>query len=219
MPFFDGLKKPELDRIAPYFHEYKFERNQHLFFEGDTAEKVFVIKSGRVRLLKTAASGKEMVLEVMVPGQICGGTTLFGETHRNGAQAVEPTVVYGLSKDSYHELLSKFPAIARGIIKYLGGKLMDAHDVIISLVSSKVESRIAAVIVRLCENHGTHTEDGISINIRLTRQDIADIVGSTVETTIRTMSRFQKKGLISTVSGRLLVRDFEAFVNMMKSGG
>jgi CRP-like cAMP-binding protein len=219
MPFFDGLKKPELDLIAPYFHECNFDRNQHLFFEGDPAEKVFVIKSGRVRLLKTAASGKEMVMEVMVPGQICGGTTLFGETHRNGAQAVEPTVVYALSKDSYHELLSKFPAIARGIIKYLGGKLMDAHDVIISLVSSKVESRIAAVIVRLCENHGTKTKNGISINIRLTRHDIADIVGSTVETTIRTMSRFRKKGLISTVSGRLLVRDFEAFVKMMKSGG
>ncbi len=219
MPFFDGLKKLELDRIAPFFHEYRFERNQHLFLEGDPAEKVYIIKSGRVKLLKTAASGKEMVLEVMVPGQICGGTTLFGETHRNGAQAVEPTVVYGLSKDSYYELLSKFPAIAKGIIKYLGGKLMDAHDVIISLVSSKVESRIAAVIVRLCENHGTQTKDGISINIRLTRHDIADIVGSTVETTIRTMSKFQKKGLISTVSGRLLVRDFDAFVKMMKSGG
>jgi CRP/FNR family transcriptional regulator len=158
-----------------------------------------------------------MVLEVMVPGQLCGGTALFGEVHRNGAQAVEATVAYGMSRDGYEDLLSSNPKIARGIIKYLGAKLMDAHDVIISLVSSKVESRIASVIVRLCENHGSVTDDGIMINIRLTRQDIADIVGSTVETTIRTISKFQKQGLLATVSGRLLVKDLDAFTGMMKS--
>jgi CRP/FNR family transcriptional regulator len=217
MPFFDGLTKTELAKIEPYFYEYKFKRNQYLFWEGDPANKLYVIKSGRVRLLKTSASGREMVLEVMVPGQICGGTSLFGDNHRNGAQAVEATVAYGMSLENYDEILKKFPKVARGIIKYLGAKLMDAHDVIISLVSSKVESRIASVIVRLCENHGTETKDGILINIRLTRQDIADIVGSTAETTIRTISKFQKQGLISTVSGRLLVRKLDAFVDMMKS--
>jgi CRP/FNR family transcriptional regulator len=170
-----------------------------------------------VKLLKTASSGKEMVLEVMVPGQICGGNTLFGNTHRNSAQAVEPTVAYGMSRKSYEDLLSSNHKIASGIIKYLGKKLMDAHDVIISLVSSKVENRIASVIVRLCENHGTNTDDGILINIRLTRQDIADIIGSTVETTIRIISKFKKRGILSTVSGRLLVKDINAFIKLMKS--
>jgi CRP/FNR family transcriptional regulator len=142
---------------------------------------------------------------------------LFAETHSNSAQAVEITVAYGLPHESYDQLLSRYPEIARGIIQYLGAKLMDAHDVIISLVSSKVESRIASVIVRLCENHGTQTKDGILINIRLTRRDIADIVGSTVETTIRTISKFQKKGLLSTVSGRLLIKDFAAFSEMIRT--
>jgi CRP-like cAMP-binding protein len=217
VPFFEKLAPSDITNIEPFFQEYKFERNQYLFWEGDPANKMYVIKSGRVRLLKTSASGKEMVLEVMVPGQICGGGALFADTHRSGAQAVEPTVAYGLTHESYGQLLSKYPDIARGIIKYLGAKLMDAHDVIISLVSSKVESRIASVIVRLCENHGTHTKEGVLINIRLTRKDIADIVGSTIETTIRTISKFQKKGLLATVSGRLLVKDFDAFVSMMKT--
>lgn len=219
IPFFKDLSSDDMNRIEPYFQEYKFRRSQYLFWEGDPARKIFVIKSGRVRLLKTAASGKEMVLEVMVPGQICGGTTLFGDVHRSGAQAVEPTAVYGMSRESYDDLLTKYPKIARGIIKYLGAKLMDAHDVIISLVSSKVESRIASVIVRLCENHGSPTKDGIMINIRLTRQDIADIVGSTVETTIRIISKLQKEGLLATVKGRLLVKDIDAFTRMMKTGG
>ena len=217
VPFFERFSPQEIDNIEPYFQEFKFDRNQYLFWEGDPAVKMFVIKSGRVRILKTSAAGKDMVLEVMVPGQICGGNALFAETHRNSAQAVEPTIAYGLSHESYDQLLSKYPQIARGIITYLGAKLMDAHDVIISLVSSKVDSRIASVIVRLCENHGTPTKDGILINIRLTRHDIADIVGSTVETTIRMISRFQKKGLLSTVSGRLLVKNFDAFVEMMKN--
>jgi CRP-like cAMP-binding protein len=217
VPFFEGTAPTAIANVEPYFQEYRFEKGQYLFWEGDSADKMFVIKSGRVKILKTSASGKEMVLEVMVPGQLCGGNALFASTHRNSAQAVEGTVAYGLTHESYDQLLTKYPEIARGIIKYLGSKLMDAHDVIISLVSSKVESRIASVIVRLCENHGTHTKDGILINIRLTRRDIADIVGSTVETTIRTISKFQKKGLISTVSGRLLVKNFAAFTEMMKS--
>jgi len=217
IPFLQDLTARELKKIAPYFQEYRFKRNQHIFREGDPANRFYIIKSGRVRLLKTAASGKEMVLEVMVPGQLCGGTALFGEVHRNGAQAVEATIAYGISRDGYQDLLSTNPKIARGIIKYLGAKLMDAHDVIISLVSSKVESRIASVIVRLCENHGSVTDDGILINIRLTRQDIADIVGSTVETTIRTISRFQKQGLLTTVSGNLLVKNIDAFKEMIKN--
>jgi|GEM_PF-186487 len=217
IPFLQGLPTTEIRKIGPFFSEFRFKKRQYLFWEGDPASKFYIIKSGRVRLLKTAASGREMVIEVKVPGQLCGGTALFGETHRNGAQAVEPTIAYGMSRDSYEDLLATYPKIARGIIKYLGGKLMDAHDVIISLVSSKVESRIASVIVRLCENHGTLTDDGILINIRLTRQDIADIVGSTVETTIRTISKFQKKGIIATVSGRLLIKNIDAFMKMMKS--
>ena len=219
VPFFASFTVSDITHIEPYFQEYRFDRNQYLFWEGDPAARMFVIKSGRVKLLKTSASGKDMVLEVMVPGQICGGGALFADCHRNGAQAVEPTTAYGLTRESYDQLLARYPDIARGIIKYLGAKLMDAHDVIISLVSSKVESRIASVIVRLCENHGTPTRDGIMINIRLTRRDIADIVGSTVETTIRTISKFQKKGLVSTISGRLLVKDLDAFKKMMKSPG
>jgi len=219
IPFFQGISPENMAYIEPCFQEYRFRRGQYLFWENDPAGKIYVIKSGRVRLLKSAASGKEMVMEVMVPGQICGGTTLFGEFHRSGAQAVEPTAVYGMSRESYDYLLEKYPEIARGIIKYLGAKLMDAHDVIISLVSSKMESRIAAVIVRLCENHGTATGDGILINIRLTRQDIADIVGSTVETAIRIISKFQKEGLLATVKGRLLIKNLDAFVKMMKTGG
>jgi CRP/FNR family transcriptional regulator len=217
VPFFAEFSSADIANLEPYFQEHKFEKSQYLFWEGDPALRMYVIKSGRVRLLKSSAAGKDMVLEVMVPGQICGGNTLFAETHRNGAQAVEATVAYGLSRENYDQLLTKYPEIARGIIKYLGAKLMDAHDVIISLVSSKVESRIASVIVRLCENHGTPTKDGILINIRLTRRDIADIVGSTVETTIRTISKFQKKGLLSSLSGRLLIRNFDAFVEMMRS--
>jgi CRP-like cAMP-binding protein len=217
VPFFEKFTSTDIANFEPYFQEHSYDKNQYLFWEGDPATIMFVIKSGRVKLLKTAASGKEMVLEVMVPGQICGGNALFADFHRNSAQAVETTIAYGLSHESYDQLLSKYPEIARGIIKYLGSKLMDAHDVIISLVSSKVDSRIASVIVRLCENHGSHTKDGILINIRLTRRDIADIVGSTVETTIRTISKFQKKGLLTTVSGRLLIKNFDAFVEMMKT--
>jgi len=218
IPFFESLAESEIVNIEPYMREYKFKKNQYLFWEGDAARMLYVIRSGRVRILRITAAGKAMVLEVMSPGQICGGHALFSETHRNSAQAVDPTVAYGLSRDDYDLLVTKYPPIAKGIIKFLGQKLMDAHDVIISLVSSKVENRIASLIVRLCENHGTLTKDGIMINIRLTRQDIADVVGATVETTIRTISKFQKKGLLSTVSGRLYIKDLEAFKKMVQGG-
>ena len=70
--FFDGLSKTELSKIEPYFHDYRFKRNQYIFWEGDPANKLYVIKSGRVRLLKTSASGREMVLEVTITSRTIG---------------------------------------------------------------------------------------------------------------------------------------------------
>jgi CRP-like cAMP-binding protein len=113
--------------------------------------------------------------------------------------------------------LSTYKMLAVEFILYLGEKLMKAHEMMMSLVASNVEKRIAALLLGLCEKHGSHTGQGIRINMRLTRQDIADIVGTTVETAIRVMSKFGKQGILTTESKHIVVTSKEKLSKLLSS--
>jgi CRP/FNR family cyclic AMP-dependent transcriptional regulator len=209
VPFFKGLSRSELTRIGKSFTEKEFRRGQYLFWEGDPASWLYVIKQGRVKVIKPTPSGKEIILEVIAPGDICGGGSIFARTHPASAKAVEKTKAYSISSQSLLALLAKHQNLSREIIRYLGEKLMKTHEMIIALVSSSVDKRIMALLLGLSEKHGTPIPEGVRINIRLTRQEIADIVGARVETAIRVMSRLTKQGLITSDSKGIVLTDRE----------
>jgi len=213
VPFFQDLSQSELSQICRSFTQREFKRGQYLFWEGDPANWLYVIKEGKVKIIKHSTSGKEMVLEIVTPGDICGGGAIFSETHPASAKAAERTITFSISKQSLFGLLAKYQSLAQGIIVYLGEKLMKAHEMIMALASSKVDKRIAALLLGLSEKHGSPTPQGVKINIRLTRQDIADIVGTTVETAIRVMSKLKKQGLITSDSKRIILIDKEKLKN------
>ena len=176
-------------------------------WEGKPANWLYVIKEGRVKIVKHSPSGREMVLEIITSGDICGGGAVFCETYPASAKAVEKTKVFSISRQKLFALLGQHRNLSKEIIMYLGEKLMKAHEMMIALVSSKVDKRIAALLMGLSEKHGTPIPEGLKINIRLTRQDIADIVGTTVETAIRVMSKFRKDGLITLDSKTIILTD------------
>lgn len=209
VPFFQDLSNSELSQICRSFTQREFKRGQYIFWEGDPAHCLYVIKEGKVKIVKHSTSGKEMVLEIVTPGDICGGGAIFSETHPASAKAAEKTITFSISQQSLFGLLAKYQSLAQGIIIYLGEKLMKAHEMIMALASSKVDKRIAALLLGLSEKHGSPIPQGVKINIRLTRQDIADIVGTTVETAIRVMSKLKKQGLIASDSKKIILIDKE----------
>jgi len=217
IPFFANLPDAELLKISQRFSEREFEKGEYLFWEGESSNCLYVIKEGRVKVLRHLLSGKNIVLEIVAAGDICGASTLFGGAQIASAQAVKKTKLYTLPKQDFLLLLEKQKGLAKEIIVFLGQKLMKVHEMIINLISGKVEQRIASLLLGLSERHGSSTPKGIKINIHLTRQDIADIVGTTVETTIRVISKFKKQGVVAADSKEIVITNKEQLKQIMRN--
>lgn len=203
--FLQGLSVSDLKRVSQKFFEAQFEKDQYLYWEGDPSDRLYVVRQGKVKITKGSTSGKEIVLDILSSGEVCGGSAVYSATNPSSALAVDHVVAYALSKRDFLQLLEVYRSLSTQFIMYLGGKLMKAHEMMMSLVTSNVEKRIAALLMGLCEKHGSQTPQGIRINLRLTRQDIADIVGTTVETAIRVMSKFGKQGILTTESKHIVI--------------
>jgi len=118
---------------------------------------------------------------------------------------MEPTVVASIYREDFLRLLKQYPALALGLIEELGHRLREAQEMIKSMAVERVERRIARILLKLAATTGSSSEEGIVIELPLTRQDIAEMAGTTVETAIRTMSKFRKKGLVQTKRGRVTI--------------
>jgi CRP-like cAMP-binding protein len=206
---FASLPGREMANVEKRLVQRTFEKDEYLFFEGDPAEWLVFVAEGRVKMIKHSESGRETILATFGPGQIVGEVgVLVGEVYPATAQALEPAVTLSLRRDEYAELVQGNPDLAWALIKELGRRLQRAHETIRSLAVEKVERRVARVLLRMANTAGERLEDppgAVRITVSLSRQDIADMAGTVIETAIRTMSKFQKQGLIETREGRIIL--------------
>lgn len=207
VPIFASLPEPELAHIASLLQEETFKKDDYLFFEGDPANWLYVVKTGKIRLVKYSSNGKDILLEVLFVGEMFGGVAIFDkDTYPASAQAMETAVVLKMTRKDFFDFIARYPAMAVDTVVHLGRRLREAHNMMRSLAVERVEKRIAAILTRLAGKIGEPCDGGVILDVHLTRQDIADMVGSTVETTIRTMSRFRKDGIVSsTKDGKILI--------------
>ena len=206
MPILSSLSQRDWEKVKHLFIEKHFGKDDYIFFEGDPSSWLGVVLEGRVKMIKHAENGKDVVLDLIAPGEMLGEIAAFnGEPYLATAQAMEPTVVASIHQDDYVRLLKQYPALALRAIEELGRRLREAQETIKSMAVERVERRIARILLKLAATTGSSNEDGIVIELPLTRQDIAEMAGTTVETAIRTLSKFRKKGLIQTKQGRVII--------------
>jgi CRP/FNR family transcriptional regulator, nitrogen oxide reductase regulator len=206
-PLFAALGPAERARLERQLVRRTWERDNYIFFEGEPADWLILVVSGRVKMIKHSESGRETILATFGPGQIVGEVgVLIGDTYPATAQALEPAVTAGLRRDAYLALVQNHPELAWALIVELGRRLQRAHETIRSMAVEKVERRVARVLLRMANTAGERLADGtVRITVPLTRQDIADMAGTVIETAIRTLSKFQKQGLIRTEEGLIVL--------------
>ena len=208
MPILSSLSQSDWEKVKHLFIEKHFGKDEYIFFEGDPSSWIGVVLEGRVKMIKHSENGKDVVLDLIAPGEMLGEMAAFnGEPYPATAQAMEPTVVAIIHQDDYLRLLKQYPALALRMIEELGRRLREAQETIKSMAVERVERRIARILLKLAATTGLSSEEGIVIEMPLTRQDIAEMAGTTVETAIRTMSKFRKKGLVQTKRGRVVILD------------
>ncbi len=204
--FFSSASEATQKEISRLFAEEKYQRDDYIFFEGDTPEWLHIVKEGKVKLVKHSDTGKDVILQIFAPGDIFGEFALFErKPYPASAQAMEPSTIMKLSRKDFFLFFGRHPFVATEMIMELGRQLQEAHATIKSLAVDRVEQRIANILLKLAGKLGTPEGAGIMLNLALTRQDLADMAGTTVETTIRVMSRFTKTKIIKPVSGKILI--------------
>lgn len=206
-PLFASLSDRERTELARRLVRRAYEREEYLFFEGAPAEWLVLLLQGRVKMLKHSESGRETILATFGPGQIVGEVAvLVGETYPATAQALEPTLAVSLRRAEYMALIRTHPDLAWALITELGSRLQRAHETIHSMAVEKVERRVARALLRMAAASGERMEGGaVRITVALSRQDIADMAGTVLETAIRTMSKFQKQGFVESREGHILL--------------
>ncbi len=210
-PVFAVLPSREIEALGSVAVEEAHRARDFLFMEGDPARWFCVVKSGHVKILRHSRTGKDVVLELLGPGEVFGGLAVIEKRpYPAAAQATDSAVVLKIPAETMIALSERHPPLIKELALMIGRRLRAAHDSVKSLAVDPVEARLAAALLRLAEREGTRGKQGLTLPFHLTRQSLADMTGTTVETAIRVVSRWVRDGLVRDEGGRLMLLDLEA---------
>lgn len=214
VPLLSFLPDDTLQDIMTKLVEQQYEKGEFIFREGDKAEWFYFLKQGAIKCLKYAPQGDELILKILLPGEMfcCESVTFEGDTvHPGNAQSLGPTTVLKLNRTTYFECLHQHPPVTMQVISYLGNRLKESQDLAKSLALDPAETRLATLLLRLAEKLGEKEPEGVYIGIQLTRQEIAHMIAVTKETVVRILTRFKEQGILFTHSGKkLIIADMDA---------
>ena len=214
---FRTLGVPERELIAAATRQRSVAAGKVLFSEGEPADALWAVKEGLVHIIKFGPEGREIVLEVIPPGELFGAVAaLEGRSYPASAVAVEPSQVWCLPASLARELCQKHPTLRSAILDQVTGRLREAHDRLRSIALERVEQRLARILLALAEKIGQRRGKIMELNV--SRQELADMIGTTVETTIRITSRWQHAGLISSSRHRIALTDPQGIQKIVKNG-
>jgi CRP/FNR family transcriptional regulator len=207
-PVFAGVPAREREALAGVALEEAHRARTDIFLEGDDSRWLYLVRSGHVKIVRHSRTGKDVVLELLGAGEIFGGVAVIERRpYPASAQATEPTVVVKIPADPVIALAERHPAFVKEMALMIGRRLRAAHDSVTSLAVDPAEARLATALLRLAAREGTRSERGLTLPFHLTRQSLADMTGTTVETAIRTLSRWLRDGILEDTGGRLVLAD------------
>jgi CRP/FNR family transcriptional regulator len=204
---FAKLNKDELKEISSYFKELSVKNNEIIFNEGDPSDRLYLLSEGNVKIVKHTVMGKDIILEIMSPGDIFGGVAVLdNKPYPATAQAMKAVKIIRIMRSNLVKVMEDYPDLKLEIVSYFSDKLRDSHEMLKNIATERVARRIASILLKLSEKVDVDAEGYKKIDFPLTRQEISEMVGTTVETCIRTMSKFQKSGIIKTSDGTISVK-------------
>jgi CRP-like cAMP-binding protein len=219
VPFFAGLEHDDLEQINPLFREQGYSVDETICFAGDAAEHLFVVADGRVKLMRHSLSGKNVMLDMLTPGEFFGSLSALGDDiYPDTAQAHTQTCVLSIHADDFRRILEKHPTVTLKVVDIVSTRLRTAHERLHQISTSSVEGRIANLLLILSKKFGKRRDVGLLIESPLTREDLAAMTGTTTETASRVMSQFLKDGLVRTGRKWVSILDQDALEQIAEAG-
>lgn len=213
VPLFQGLGAEVLARVRDQAHSKAVGVGELFFNEGDDAEAFFVLTSGRVKLTQLTPEGHQVVLRIIGAGDAFGGAGAFGDlTYPVGAEAVEPAVALVWTSDTMRQLLETEPKVALNAVQFVAGRLHDLQRRHRQLMTERVERRVARALLRLVQEAGRRVDAGVEIDFPVSRQDIAEMTGTTLYTVSRLLSSWEERGIVRSGRQRIILTTPHALV-------
>jgi CRP-like cAMP-binding protein len=192
------------------------EEDGFFFLQGDPATHAYVLVEGRVKMIQITPNGQQITMRIMTPGQTYGGIALLNPRagYPATAQAAENSTALAWDTARLRELVEKEPSISLNVMGLMHGYISELQEREKALVTDRVEQRIARILLKLAAQSGKKIEDGVLIDLPITRQDIAEMSGTTLYTVSRTLNEWERDGLLEIGRERVVICEPHGLVSI-----
>lgn len=217
-PLFKCVGPDDRARLAGVSRIVSFARGDTIFDQGDPSDFFYVVLSGFVKVFRPSPGGHDRILEMFGAGGPLGAVALFQRMpFPASAAAMEDTECLAIPRADFFGLLETEPALVRGLLGSLSLRLVQLTTRLEELSGGRIEARFARLFLKLADQMGAESPEGLRVPLALSRQELADLLGTTIETTIRTMSRWNRDGVLLTEKNGFVICD-RAFLETTAAG-
>lgn len=208
---FDTLTDWELQQLVGIADLRLFKQGEDVYRVGDLADRIYVVRTGKVKLHRTSEQDKEIIFTFAGPGELFGETAVTGEPcRREHATIMDDAFVCIIERDRFRSYLRDHPDLALRITEVISDRRRTAENRVLDLLSKDVRTRLAHALVDLCDRFGEPERRGVRIDVRLTQTDLGQLVGSTRETTSMAFNDFRRSGWVDSKDRAIWVKNRDA---------
>lgn len=208
---FCDLHAAELSKLDSEKNANHYKKGQNLFLSGNPPFGMYCVHKGQVKITKTSAEGKETIVRIVGEGGVLGHRSLFSESpYTASATVMSDSVICFVSKQTIHDLIKADPRLSHKIISRVSEEMGAAEDKLASMARKSVRERFAETLLLLKENFGVKEDGKIRLDIKLTREEIASMVGAASENITRLITDYKNEGYISQVGKVIYIEDLSA---------
>jgi CRP-like cAMP-binding protein len=216
---FRGVSLDALREAQAAAFRKRFAAGDTVLRQDDTAATLYVVVVGRLRATQTGLDGQQIIIRYLGPGEVAGYTSLSGgEVHPGTVVAVDDSHLIGIPSAALREIMARHASVAINAANLLGARYRDLQVRLRELATEKVERRIAHTLLRLAQQAGRRTARGIEIVFPLSRQDLAEMCGTTLHTVSRTLSGWEARGIVDSGRRRVVIAKPDALNDLAEQG-
>jgi CRP-like cAMP-binding protein len=208
LPMFAGLDADKLDEILKQAQSVRYPKGTNVFDQDAVATSFFVLLHGHLRVTKLTPNGQQVVVRFVAPGEIFGIAKAIGRaTYPGTATAVVDSVALVWPSAAWPRLVERNPALAANALQTVGSRLQEAHTRVVEMSTEQVERRVAHALLRLAKQAGRRVEEGVQIDFPISRQDVAEMTGTTLHTVSRIISAWEDRGWVEGGRQKIVIRE------------
>jgi CRP-like cAMP-binding protein len=210
IPLLQDVSHDTIHRLVQHIELKEVRRRQVVYLPGDPGQTVYFVNGGRVKISKVTRDGKELTLAYRGPGDIFGELSMVdGGPREEMAEAMENALISELSRAEFEKIVQKEPMIGYRLTKTVAARRREVENKIEQLIFKDVNAKLAELLLRLATEYGIEDSRGTLVSLKITHQEMANLIGLTRETVSLTLSQFKRKGLIQTDGRKVILADRE----------